>query len=186
MQHLPNRHEQIIRTHSSLIRLVVHSLQQPALQSKLEDVLKISADNGWSSLVNAIRNITAGDHSRMVLEQLDEEDKAIVGAILDSIENPATLPDDQAQSGGDPSAAAPGLAHMIQESATGNAQALSVLADMATQMSNAGGDMSHLGGIMKRLVDGERDVEILCEGMGAQGRSLVLSILDELAKRQMH
>ena len=186
MQPLPNRQEQIIRTHSSLIRLVVHSLQQPALQNKLDDVLKISADNGWSNLVNAIRKIVAGDHSRLVLDQLDEEDKAIIGAILDAIENHAILPEDQAQGGGDPSTAAPSLAHMIQESATGNAQALSLLADMAEQMSSAGGDMRHLGGIMKRLVDGERDADVLCRGMGLKGRSLVLSILEELGKRQIH
>ncbi len=185
MQNLPDRHEQIIQTHSSLIRLVVHSLQQPDLKSKLHDVLKISADNGWVNLVGAIRKILAGDRSRETLLQMDEEDRVIVTAILDSIEDPLKLPEEQVQ-GGNPSMAAPGLAHMIQESATGNTQALSLLANMAEQMSQAGGDMRYLGGIMKRLVDGERNADVLCKGMGAQGRSLVLSILDELGKLQAH
>ena len=46
--------------------------------------------------------------------------------------------------------------------------------------------MARLGGIMKRLVDGERDPEVLTKGMGAQGESLILSLLDELARLEAH
>jgi hypothetical protein len=39
---------------------------------------------------------------------------------------------------------------------------------------------------MRRLVDGERNAELLCKGMGAQGESLVLSLLEELGKLEAH
>ncbi len=181
----PDRTQQIIQTHASLIRLVVHSLQQTELKPKLEDVLTISANNGWTDLVAAIRKILAGERSKDKLGNMDEEDKVIIFAILDGIQNPASLPGNDAASG-DPAMAAPGIAHMIHEAATGNAQALVLLSNMAEQMSGAGGDMRRLGGIMKTILDGERDAEVLCKGMAQQGRTLVLSILDELGRIQAH
>ena len=42
--------------------------------------------------------------------------------------------------------------------------------------------MAALGGIMKKLIDGERDPEVLTKRMGARGESLVLSILEELGR----
>jgi hypothetical protein len=57
---------------------------------------------------------------------------------------------------------------------------------MAEQMTRVGGDMARLGAIMKRLVDGERDAEPLCRGMGAQGESLVVTILEELGRLEAH
>lgn len=182
---LPDRQQQIIQTHASLIRLVIHSLQRPELKPKLDEVLTISANNGWTNLVSAIRKILAGERSKDNLGNMDDEDKVIVHAILDGILNPASLPDSDAVKG-DPAMAAPGIAHMIHEAATGNAQALLLLSNMAEQMSGAGGDMRRLGGIMKAILDGQRDADILSEGMGQQGRTLVLSILDELGRLQAH
>ena len=46
----------------------------------------------------------------------------------------------------------------------------------------AGGDFGRLGGVMKKLVDGERDIGKLAAGMGSQGLSLLNSIIEELAK----
>jgi hypothetical protein len=46
--------------------------------------------------------------------------------------------------------------------------------------------MARLGGIMRRLVNGERDPDALCKGMGARGESLVLSILAELGQLEVH
>ena len=181
----PDKDQQIILTHSSLIRLVAHSLQQTELAPKLEEILSVSANNGWVDLVVAIRKIIAGERNRENLGNLDVEDKVIVHAILDGIQNPARLPENDAPSG-DPTMAAPGIAHMIHEAATGNAQALVLLSNMAEQMSAAGGDMSRMGGIMKTILDGERDADALCKGMERQGRSLVLSILDELGRIQAH
>ena len=53
---------------------------------------------------------------------------------------------------------------------------------MAEQMSGAGGDMARLAAIMRRLVNGERDADLLTRGMEAQGKGLVMSILKELEK----
>ena len=57
---------------------------------------------------------------------------------------------------------------------------------MAEQMVRAGGDMARLGGIMRRLVNGERDFEVLSKGMGNLGRTLLLDILSELGKSAIH
>ena len=39
---------------------------------------------------------------------------------------------------------------------------------------------------MRKLVEGERDPDKLCKGMSAQGESLVLGLLEELGKLEMH
>ena len=48
-------------------------------------------------------------------------------------------------------------------------------------MLKAGGDMACLAGIMRPLVQGERDADTLTEGMSEDGEKLVLAILNELA-----
>jgi hypothetical protein len=63
---------------------------------------------------------------------------------------------------------------------------MSVLANMAEQMMKAGGDMARLGGVMRRLVDGERDAEKLGKGMGPLGKELLINLLDELARLRPH
>jgi hypothetical protein len=171
--------------HASLIVLVVQVAQNPANKQQLNEILKVSADNGWTDLVRIINKIIAGDRSASLKQNLDEEDAVIIGAILRGIQNPATLPDPDGESG-DSTMAAPGIAHMMIQANTGNTQALTMLSLMAEQMSAAGGDMRNLGGIMKKMLDGERDPDILCKGMGASGISLVQSILDELTKLQVH
>jgi hypothetical protein len=75
---------------------------------------------------------------------------------------------------------------MIHQASTGNAETLQSLAHLSEQMTKVGGDMGRLGGIMRRLVNGERDIDKLGKGMSAQGRSLVISILEELGKLQTH
>jgi len=105
-------------------------------------------------------------------------------AILRGIQDPSTLPDPEATPDG--SLATPGLAQMIHAARCGHVHALHLLGDMAEQMTAAGGDMARLGGIMKRLVDGERDADRLTKGMDAQGASLVVSLLEELAKLEAH
>lgn len=185
MSKLPNRYEQIIQVHASLINMVVQTNQNAQLRPQLNQVLKASAENGWENLVLRIYKILEGDRSESLLADLDDEDSVIVEAILKGIQDPSTLPDPGQQSA-NPTMAAPGIAHMINQAGSGNAQALTLLSNMAEQMSHAGGDMSRLAAIMKNMVDGERNPEILCKGMGAQGESLVNSILEELGKIQLH
>lgn len=184
MSTLPTQKEQILQVHASLINMVVQSIQNAELKKQLEPVLKTSAGNGWQSLVQRIHKILDGERSNTLLDQLDEEDRIIIEAILKGIQNPATLPDPKEQEA-NPTMAAPGIAHMIHQAASGNTQALTMISHMAEQMSQAGGDMAMLAAIIKKLIDGERDPDVLSNGMGAQGASLVNSILDELTKLRL-
>lgn len=184
MAELPPKHQQIIQAHAPLIVGVVQAVQNRDLLPQIEEALRVTEQNGWADLVAAIRKILKGARERTLFAGLDEEDTVILEAILRGIQNPASLPDPDRQA--DPTLAAPGLAHMIHAASRGNAQALALLANMAEQMTRVGGDMGRLGGLMKRLVDGERNPEILCKGMGAQGESLVLSLLEELGKLETH
>ena len=53
---------------------------------------------------------------------------------------------------------------------------------MAEQMIKLPGDMRRLGGIINRLLSGERDPDKLSKGMDQSGRQLVLDLLEELNK----
>lgn len=184
MAHLPDRHQQIIQAHATLIVNVVRAAQNPELRPPLEEILRVSAENGWDQLVDRIRRVLDGSRDEGLLTALDEEDRVIAEAILRGIQDPTTLPDPMAKP--DPLLAAPGLAAMIHACRRGDVQALQLLSSMAEQMTQVGGDMARLGGIMRRLVDGERDPNTLSRGMSGQGESLLLAVLDELAKLDLH
>ena len=173
-----DRQQQIIQSHAGVIVQVVQCIGNPELQPQVEEILQVSEKNGWGDLVAVIRRIIKGERDESLLVGLDEEDSTIAAAILQGIQNPATLPDPNKPA--DASMAAPGLAHMIHQAATGSPQALEIISQMAEQMSQAGGDMKNLGGIIRKMINGERDPKTLAKGMGAQGRQLVDSILEEL------
>lgn len=185
MNSIPSKQQQIIEVHASLINLVVQATQNSQLRPQLNEVLKVSAENGWQNLVLCIYKIMEGERTEALFANIDEEDKYIIEAILKGLQNPTTLPD-PTETQASPSMAAPGIAHMLNQASSGNTQALTLMSHMAEQMSKAGGDMARLAAIMKKLIDGERDPEILSKGMGAQGEGLVNSILDELGKIQLH
>lgn len=178
MPALPEKSQQILQTHAALIHRVVMACHQRHLIPSLAPLIKASEENGWVALMKAVRQILNGKRELSLLNGLDEEDRVIVAAILEGIRNPASLPDPQAKA--DAGAAAPGLAALIKASASGDAQALQLLAGMAEQMSGAGGDMARLAAILRRLVNGERDADLLAKGMEVQGKGLVLAILKEL------
>ena len=184
MPDIPTRRQQIALAHAHLIIGVVKATQNPALLPQIEEALKVTEQNGWTDLVAAIRRILAGQRDASILKTLDEEDSAIVEAILKGLQDPSTLPAPDQQA--DPAMAAPGLAGMIHQAGRGDPQALQVLAGMAEQMTAVGGDMAMIGGIMKRLIDGGRDADSLSKGMNASGRTLVYSILEELGKLEAH
>jgi hypothetical protein len=181
---LSDQKQQIVQFHAALICNVVMACNNRALLPQLEPALEMSAKNGWGSLVAAIRQIINGKRDASMLLGLDEEDSAIVEAILCGIQDPSTLPDPNAKP--DAAMAAPGLASMIDAAGRGNPQALHMLANMAEQMVRAGGDMAKLGGMMRKLVNGERDAHKLAQGMSVQGQELVYSILTELGKLARH
>jgi hypothetical protein len=177
---MPPAIEQVLRVHAAFIHTVVNALRDRSQLPELMNQLKSAEEAGWVKLVAALRQIIDGRRDPSIFLGLDEEDRIVIDAIMRGFDNPATLPPLDSQPDG--SSAAPGLASLIDASARGDAQALSVLANMSEQMMKAGGDMARLGGMMRRLVNGERDVDQLGRGMGALGRSLLISILDELAR----
>ena len=184
MATLPTKEQQIVQSHVKLIVSVVQACQNRDLIPQLEPMLVTAHENGWGNLVRVIRLILDGQREPTLLAGMDEEDSVIVDAILLGIQNPETLPDPNVTS--DPTAAAPGLAFMIHAADSGDANALQLIANMAEQMTYTQGDMSRLGKAVSRMVQGERNVDKLCEGMDTRGEKLVLDILEELNKLRAH
>ncbi len=184
MAQWPDAVEQVLSMHAPFIHAVVNALTDRSRLPELHDTLNAAEAQGWAPLVHALRQIVDGRRDERIKLGLDAEDRIIVDAVLRGLDNPATLP--VLDRPPDAGAAAPGLAALIDAAARGDAQALAVLANMAEQMLRAGGDMARLGGIMRRLVNGERDADVLARGMGALGRQLVLDIVDELARLGRH
>ncbi|MDH5183572.1 MAG: hypothetical protein OEX12_06725 [Gammaproteobacteria bacterium] len=181
---MPSYEQQIIQTHAGLIVQVAQAVFDAQVRMTAESSIEQLKRFGETKLADALQQILGGSRNESLLIGLDEADQVIVKTVLLGIQNPDTLPDPK--SGGEATAAAPGLAHMIHASASGNPQALQLLASMAEQMTAAGGDMKYLGGMMRKMVNGEREAEVLTKGMGSQGQSLVLSILEELARLDLH
>jgi hypothetical protein len=181
---ISDQKQQIVQFHAIFIHNVVMACLNRELLPQLEQMLQMTGKQGWDTLVAAIRQVINGKRDASVMSGLDEEDAAIMEAILCGIQDPSTLPDPSAKP--DPTLAAPGLASMIDAAGKGRPEALHMLANMAEQMVRAGGDMAKLGAVMGRLVNGERDADKLAQGMNAQGQELVYSILSELGKRALH
>lgn len=184
MPSLPDRAQQIILAHAGMIRAVVIACQNRDRRAELEPLLEAAEQNGWTGLVTAIRKVLNGNRDQTVLVGLDEDDRIILQAILRGLQDPANLPDAQARP--EPTLAAPGLAAIIHAAASGDVKAMQLLGDMSTQMLKAGGDMARLSAILRRLVDNERDADLLCRGMTPRGAQLVLSLLEELAHLRAH
>ena len=179
-----DRHQQMLAVHGNFIRAVVEASQAPGREKELQALLSGAEQNGWVSLVSALRVILGGRRDDGVLNGLDEEDRVIAESVMRGLQDPATLP--PANAGPDPAMAAPGLAAMIRAAAGGNVQALQLIANMAEQMSKVGGDMARVAAVIRPLINGERDPERLCKGMPAQAQQLVLNILSELGKGDVH
>ena len=180
MTQLPEKTEQILQAHAGLIHRVAIAVHNPDLVPDLDEILRQAQENGWTDLVAAIRKILSGERELATFGNLDEEDITIIQSILRGIQNPATLPDLNAEI--DPNLAAPGIASLVHAARTGNTEALQLIANMATQMMKAGGDMARIAAIIRPLVTGERDADRLCKGMSDKGEKLVQQILDELDK----
>ena len=180
MTSIPDQEEQIRLSHAVLIHQVVHACQNDAAKQQLKPMLDMATQQSWHELVSAINKIVTGQRGENLLARLDDEDKIIIKSILLGLQNPATLPDVQQKA--DPTMAAPGLASMINAASKGDASALQAASIMAEQMTNTQGDMRQLGGIMKKLIDGERNPEVLTKKMTSNGKQLVMQLLDEINK----
>ena len=180
----PDKQQQFLQTHAGLIVAVVQTIHNPELKPQLDHVLKQSEQNGWVGLVAAIRKIMIGSRDDSLLAIQDDEDRTIIDAILKGIQDPTTLPKPEQQ--GDATTAAPMLAKLVHDASRGDHDAVIMLGGLAEQMSSAGGDMSNLSAVIKNMIDGERNVDMLCTRMGPQGESLITAILSELGKLDIH
>jgi hypothetical protein len=180
----PSKQQQIITAHAAFICQVVQFSQNAEHKPALESLLKSARDSGWSDLERAIRLILKGQRDMSAIKGLDEEDHIIAETIMRGLQDPATLPNPDEKPG--PAMAAPGLAHMIHSAATGNAQALVILGNMAEQMSRAGGDMARVAAVIRPILNGERNTDKLSSGLTSSGEQLVLGILEELEKLELH
>jgi len=180
MSSTPDLRDQILQAHAGLIHRVVMYCNQPGTVTDLEQILQQAESNDWRDLVAAIRNIISGKRDETILNSLDDEDRVIVEAILHGLQDPATLPDLQADF--DANMAAPGIAGLVHAARNGNLQALQIVGGMAKQMLDAGGDMGILSGRLRPLIEGERDTGKLTEKMSDKGQRLMLDIIEELIR----
>ena len=183
MSSMPDRQRQILAVHGPFIRQLVEFSRMPERQQDVQTLLGSAESNGWRALAAVLRPILAGRRDVNLLG-LDEEDRIIAEAVLLGLQDPATLPREDERP--DPTLAAPGIAAMVQAAGSGDARALQLVADMAEQMSNVGGDMGRIAGIIRPLINGERDPDKLCKGMSTHGEQLVLNILQELGQSNVH
>ncbi len=183
MPSMPDRQRQILAVHGPFIRQVVEFSQRPERRRDLDSLLASAESSGWQALVSVLRQILAGRRD-INLFGLDEEDRVIAEAVLRGLQDPASLPREDENP--DPTLAAPGIAAMVRAAGSGDVRALQLIADMAEQMSKAGGDMGRLAAIIRPMINGERDPDRLCKGMSTQGEELVLNILRELGQLDVH
>lgn len=174
-----DKRAQILAVHAAFINQVVTLGPNTDRKDEFEQLMSMAIEHGWTELVGTIRKIfNQGRRDIELLNNLDEEDQVIIEAILLGLQDPSTLPDPNAKP--DPAVAAPGLASMIHAAGSGNAQALQIIAEMASQMSKAGGPMARLAAVIRPLIDGERDPDMLCKHLDSKTEAVVLGILDEL------
>ena len=181
---LPDRDRQIVQAHAAFICQAVEFIQRPGAESRLDALLNAAAQNGWTALAAAVRLFASGQRDLNLIAGLDEEDRVVAEAILRGLQDPETLPDPSQKA--DPTLAAPGLAGMIHAAGTGDVQALTLISQMAEQMSRVGGDMSRVAAVIRPMINGERDPDRLCARLDARGQQLVLQILEELGKLDLH
>ena len=184
MPTLPPQHQQIVQAHAAFICRFVELSQNLANRPALDELLRGAEDAGWTRLVAALRLVAAGRRDPGTLAGLDEEDTVIAEAILRGLIDPATLPNPDQKPDG--AFAAPGLAAMIQAASRGDTQTLVALSHMAEQMSRAGGEMARLAGLVRRLLNGERNAAALERGLSVRTRQLLHSILEELGRLDRH
>lgn len=174
------KREQIRQMHAPFIHAMVQACQNQQARQAFLPQIKTLHDQGWPGLAKVAQKLLDGSRQETLLHGLDEEDVIIVSSILDGIQNPNTLPNPQAQTKA--SDAAPGLASIIHAAATGDTAALNSISVMAEQMSQTGGAMAEIAGVIRKLVNGERDVDQLSQNMGTKSRDLLVAIVNELGK----
>ena len=178
------RDQQIVQAHAAFICQVVAFAQNPDARPQFDELMRTAEQSGWQALADALRQVAGGLRDLSLLGGLDAEDLVIAEAVLRGLQDPASLPDPNKKP--DATLAAPGLASMIHAAATGNVQALTLIGQMAEQMSRAGGDMARIAGAIRPMINGERNPDVLGKNMDLRGQQLLHNILDELGKLDLH
>lgn len=170
--------QNIVQENADLIHLVIMSFYDPQFTPQLESVLVQAEGNGWTSLVAAIRKVTAGERNIGQFRDLDDEDRTIIAAILNSIADPAQLP--ELTYATDPVVVGVKIAGLVHAAAKGDGASRAELQAMTAKMAECGGDLSRIAAVMEVLVEGERDPQALYAVMDGPGMVLVDEILKEL------
>ncbi len=176
---MANIQQQLVQEHASLIVEVVAACGDAAKTAQLLEDLKVAEQNGWGKLCEAIRMILAGARERDELGEMDVEDEAIVQAMLLGLADPASLPDPQDNA--NPMLAPEGLAGIIAAAATGEENALQMLARMDTDLCESPlPELQQFGGVLRRLLNGERHVDTLTLGLDERTATLVTAVVEAL------
>lgn len=176
--------EDILQEHSRLIHRVVMECNDPGSVPDMEFALQQAEDNGWIKLVTTIRFIMSGNRNPGVLDGLDDEDHQIISAVLNGLEDPATLP--TLKTDFNSPVIASGIAGLLNATLSGNVQAQQVLNSMTDEMIQGGDDLGAVASRLRPIVEGERDPEKICAGLSDYGRNLLFEILVELKKFEAH
>jgi len=178
MAHNAKQVEALLKLHAALLHDVVDACHDSSKQVNLLNMLKEAESNGWQKLCDAIRAILSGQRDESVLTGLDEEDAILVQAILIGIDNPDSLPpiDPEQQR----NEAAVGLASTIASACQGDQRAMELIAHMEQTFQENPTEMGAMGNVIRRMVNGERSIAILIEGLDRPSSQLVEHILTEL------
>ena len=57
---------------------------------------------------------------------------------------------------------------------------------MSEQMSQTGGPMAEIASVMRRLVNGERNLDQLADKLSPKSQTLLVDIISELGKLEAH
>ena len=178
---MANIQEQLIQEHASLIVEVVEACADETKKTQLLEDLKVAEQNGWGKLCQAIRMILDGAREREALGDMDVEDEAIAQAMLLGIADPSSLP--QSDENANPMLAPEGLAGIIAAAATGEENALQMLARMDTDLAESPvPELQQFGQTLRRLLNGERNADSLTMGVDERTASLISAVLEELNK----
>lgn len=178
MQHNSKQVEQLLKLHASLLHEVVEACHDQGKQIELLNMLSEAEQNGWQKLCEAIRSILAGTRDESVMDGLDEEDVILIQAILIGIDNPETLPDANLEQQRDD--AALGLASAIAAACQGDQKAMELIAHMEQTFQENPTEMGGIGNAIRKMVNGERSIVSLAEGLDTSSTKMIEHILEEL------
>jgi hypothetical protein len=173
--------DQLVQEHASLICEVVQACEDDSIKAQLLDNLTVAEENGWRYLCAGIRKILDGARTMEELDDMDVEDEAILQAIIAGLEDPSTLPRQDANA--NPMLAPAGIAGIIRDASHGEENALHVLARMdADLQSTHDPELMEFASVLRRLLNGERHTDTLTMNLNERTTSLVSAVVEELER----